>query len=133
LSILIQTFCITIITGILLPSFWFSYILILVFLGGLLVLFIYVSALASNQQINLSSPKILLFFPLIITLVLSVKITPLKLSLITDNPPTIESFLWGFSSSISFFFAFLIVYLFITLLAVVKIIKWWGGSLRPIN
>lgn len=35
-------------------SFWFSYVLFLVFLGGILVLFLYVTSLASNEIFSIS-------------------------------------------------------------------------------
>ena len=48
LTLLIQTILVSIISGLITKTFWFSYILFLVFLGGILVLFIYVTSLASN-------------------------------------------------------------------------------------
>nr|WDY17715.1 NADH dehydrogenase subunit 6 [Polydesmus sp. GZCS-2019] len=37
--------------GVLLPLFWFSYVVLLVFLGGLLVIFVYVSSLCPNEPV----------------------------------------------------------------------------------
>nr|YP_004857858.1 NADH dehydrogenase subunit 6 [Panulirus homarus]AEO50356.1 NADH dehydrogenase subunit 6 [Panulirus homarus] len=52
--LLIQTSLISLSTGLVSSSFWFSYILFLVFLGGMLVLFIYVASLASNESFKTS-------------------------------------------------------------------------------
>lgn len=54
LTLLIQTCLVAFLTGCLRTSFWFSYILFLVFLGGILVLFIYITRLASNEIFSLS-------------------------------------------------------------------------------
>nr|QLY89746.1 NADH dehydrogenase subunit 6 [Notidobia ciliaris] len=35
--------------GMMNSSFWFSYIMFLIFIGGLLILFIYISSLTSNK------------------------------------------------------------------------------------
>nr|YP_007890016.1 NADH dehydrogenase subunit 6 [Gomphocerus sibiricus]AFN08926.1 NADH dehydrogenase subunit 6 [Gomphocerus sibiricus] len=47
--IIIQTFIVGLITGTMMESFWLSYILFLTFLGGMLVLFIYITSIASNE------------------------------------------------------------------------------------
>lgn len=47
--ILLSAVVFGVIGGIYLGSFWFSYILILVYVGGLIVLFIYVASLAANE------------------------------------------------------------------------------------
>lgn len=54
LILLIQTFLICLISGIILKSFWFSYIIFLIFLGGLLILFSYILSLASNEIFKFS-------------------------------------------------------------------------------
>ncbi len=60
--LLIQTTLVCLITGIIAQRFWFSYILFLVFLGGILVLFIYVTSLASNEIFRFSLKLLLIFF-----------------------------------------------------------------------
>nr|YP_010327061.1 NADH dehydrogenase subunit 6 [Earias clorana]UNP54325.1 NADH dehydrogenase subunit 6 [Earias clorana] len=55
LMILIQTLLVCMLTGMMIKTYWFSYILFLTFLGGLLVLFIYVSSIASNEMFNSST------------------------------------------------------------------------------
>jgi NADH-ubiquinone oxidoreductase chain 6 len=64
LVLLVQTCIIAFLTGCLRSCFWFSYILFLVFLGGILVLFIYMTRLASNEIFSISS-VIITFFPFI--------------------------------------------------------------------
>lgn len=50
LVLLVQTVLISVGSGLFRKRYWFSYILFLIFLGGMLVLFIYVASLAANEQ-----------------------------------------------------------------------------------
>nr|URX53303.1 NADH dehydrogenase subunit 6 [Neotermes sp. 1 AB-2022a] len=54
LMLLMQTMMMCLISGLMHQSFWFQYILFMVFVGGMLVLFIYVTSLASNEMFSLS-------------------------------------------------------------------------------
>nr|AXS65442.1 NADH dehydrogenase subunit 6 [Coleoptera sp. 19 KM-2017] len=54
LILLIQTLLISLISGLFSYSYWFSYILFLVMIGGMLILFIYMTSLASNEMFNFS-------------------------------------------------------------------------------
>jgi len=51
--ILIQSTILCLIIWIYLNSSWLSYILFLIFLGGLIVLFMYITRLASNEKFEL--------------------------------------------------------------------------------
>nr|UQJ75180.1 NADH dehydrogenase subunit 6 [Marginitermes cactiphagus] len=53
--LLLQTMMMCLISGMMHQSFWFQYILFMVFVGGMLVLFIYVASLASNEMFSLST------------------------------------------------------------------------------
>jgi NADH-ubiquinone oxidoreductase chain 6 len=48
--LLFYTRVVGLITGLMGGSYWFSYILVLVFLGGVLVLFLYMTSLAANEK-----------------------------------------------------------------------------------
>nr|AMW68083.1 NADH dehydrogenase subunit 6 [Podallea sp. YW-2016] len=54
LNLMIQTIFISIICGLLNYTYWFSYILFLIMIGGMLVLFIYMTSLASNELFSFS-------------------------------------------------------------------------------
>nr|QIK50400.1 NADH dehydrogenase subunit 6 [Chorosoma macilentum] len=60
ITIIIQTLIISSITGLMLGSFWFSYILVITMLSGMIVLFIYMASIASNEKF-LPSMKLMLF------------------------------------------------------------------------
>lgn len=50
ITLIIQTVLISILTGRIIKSFWFSYILLIILLSGALVLFIYIARIASNEK-----------------------------------------------------------------------------------
>nr|YP_010297080.1 NADH dehydrogenase subunit 6 [Nemoura longicercia]UMI39128.1 NADH dehydrogenase subunit 6 [Nemoura longicercia] len=147
LMLLVQTVLISILTGLMAQSFWFSYILFLVFLGGLLVLFIYVTSLASNEMFSMSMTTLFpvligtsaLFFILII-------MDPTFLTSGTNNfeglnflntpfyqEESTNSLTKLYNGPTSLITLTLVLYLFLTLIAVVKITKINQGPLRKSN
>nr|YP_010164066.1 NADH dehydrogenase subunit 6 [Nanhaipotamon hongkongense]QRK27355.1 NADH dehydrogenase subunit 6 [Nanhaipotamon hongkongense] len=142
LNLLIQTIIISFSAGLTTYSFWFSYILFLIFLGGMLILFIYVASLASNE-IFLPS-LILSFFSLILTVSLFLLfffLDPIFISSFSNLPnstvniysSTAHITSWIFNNPSMYFTIFIISYLLLTLLVVVKIINLYKGPLRLMN
>nr|YP_010564289.1 NADH dehydrogenase subunit 6 [Cifuna locuples]UYX62299.1 NADH dehydrogenase subunit 6 [Cifuna locuples] len=146
--ILTQTILTCLLSGMLIKTYWFSYILFLIFLGGLLVLFIYVSSIASNEMffpsLNLKMMVIILFS--FIFLFLSLKINkifimnlsfnsdminwyPLK-NLLMDNNQNVINLNKLYNNHTFLIMMMLVIYLFITLIAVVKITNIFHGPLR---
>nr|YP_009441679.1 NADH dehydrogenase subunit 6 [Amara communis]AOY39198.1 NADH dehydrogenase subunit 6 [Amara communis] len=70
LILLIQTLLITLISGLFSYSYWFSYILFLVMIGGMLVLFIYMTSLASNEMFKFSIKTSIIIMIMIITTIM---------------------------------------------------------------
>lgn len=147
LVLLLQTLFICLITGLFTKTFWFSYILFLIFLGGILVLFIYVTALASNEIFSLSLKitiySVILFISLIILFTLidknsislffsNLEIIPLnnEQNYFNENSLLLNK-LYNYPTNL--ITLLLINYLLITLIAVVKITKLFYGPLRTIN
>nr|YP_010503054.1 NADH dehydrogenase subunit 6 [Paroeneis palaearcticus]UXD78928.1 NADH dehydrogenase subunit 6 [Paroeneis palaearcticus] len=148
LLILLQTLLICLLLGMLINSYWFSYILFLVFLGGLLVLFIYVSSIASNELMNFHLiNKFNFMLPpmiLLIAILLKNNLNWLNFSINEDMNNFINMFLFFYNeNNINSFFPYnwrngglmimMIIYLFITLIAVVKITNIFFGPLRSFN
>uniref|UniRef100_A0AAU7YRF0 NADH-ubiquinone oxidoreductase chain 6 n=1 Tax=Potamanthus sp. 02WZ10 TaxID=3126548 RepID=A0AAU7YRF0_9INSE len=143
LTLLFQTTLISLISGLMAPTFWFSYILFLVFLGGMLVLFIYVTSLASNEMFSISAKAFLLSTSIAVTaFMMTLIMDPLlnmeSLSYISlnHNPEMdiLPSLMFKFyNSSSSTLTILLVTYLFLTLLAVVSITNIYQGPLRPSN
>nr|AZA05078.1 NADH dehydrogenase subunit 6 [Drosophila subobscura] len=147
LTLLIQTIFICLISGLMTKSFWYSYILFLIFLGGMLVLFIYVTSLASNEMFNLSI-KLTLFSMMILILLFIMSIfidksytTFFFMNNEMDSIFNLNSYFLENSLSLNKLYNFptnlvtilLMNYLLITLIVVVKITKLFKGPLRMMN
>lgn len=147
LILLIQTALTCLITGIIRKTFWFSYILFLIFLGGILVLFIYVTALASNEIFSISINILITYSALafiIITLIIireTFLIQPITERIESSTIRNIKLFyqensirlikLYNYPTNYTTII--LIRYLLVTLIAVVKITNVFHGPLRKIN
>nr|AMH85614.1 NADH dehydrogenase subunit 6 [Pseudogriphoneura sp. ACMJ-2016] len=146
--LLIQTLMICLISGLLSKSFWFSYILFLIFLGGMLVLFIYVTSLASNEMFSFSSKIFILSMFLIINFMIIILFILDKTFLIHFSKNN-EMILFNSMNDLlnenslnlnklynyptNFVNILLMIYLLITLIAIVKITKLFFGPLRMMN
>uniref|UniRef100_UPI00315DD874 NADH dehydrogenase subunit 6 n=1 Tax=Parasipyloidea carinata TaxID=3126553 RepID=UPI00315DD874 len=60
MMIIMQTTIISMMTGLMFKSFWFSYILFLMYIGGMMVLFIYMTSLVPNMMFTINKKNILL-------------------------------------------------------------------------
>nr|YP_001491568.1 NADH dehydrogenase subunit 6 [Ruspolia dubia]ABQ12058.1 NADH dehydrogenase subunit 6 [Ruspolia dubia] len=144
LMIILQTLLVCLFTGLSTSSFWFSYVLFLAFLGGMLVLFIYITSLAYNEMFSIPIKSLLISLTLIMMSLLILMIldhsfqfnfskwynkliniyfmymqtdTTFLLILLYNNP----------TNSITFM---LVGYLLLTLIVIVKITNIFYGSLR---
>nr|YP_010422517.1 NADH dehydrogenase subunit 6 [Penthe kochi]USG58932.1 NADH dehydrogenase subunit 6 [Penthe kochi] len=143
LILLIQSLMISMITGNFCLNFWFSYILFLVMIGGMLILFMYMTSIASNEMFNLNIKN--LIFMLILTIILMTMFYKnlnfnLNLNIINSDSLNLSSSEKNYMIIMKFIFnpslmilLFMIIYLFITLIAVVKITQYNQGPLRFMN
>lgn len=145
LILIFQTLLISLLSGINAFNFWFSYILFLIFVGGLLILFIYVISLASNEIFNFSLKIFLnktilfilfIFFIYFLDLFLinffnkNLEIIKLEnLKILTLESREILNKIYNFPRRI--ITIILIIYLFLCLIAICKIINIFEGPLRP--
>nr|AEZ51422.1 NADH dehydrogenase subunit 6 [Cnaphalocrocis medinalis] len=147
LMILIQTLLVCLISSIMLSTYWFSYILFLTFLGGLLVLFIYITSIASNEMFKISFNMKIFFFTCIF-IIFNISIFNLNnLMWLNFNINNLElknffnMFLFMnnenkinlsklYNNQTFLMMTMMIIYLFITLIAVVKITNIFYGPLR---
>nr|YP_009271272.1 NADH dehydrogenase subunit 6 [Biston perclara]ANW36837.1 NADH dehydrogenase subunit 6 [Biston perclara] len=151
LLILIQTLMMCLLSGMLIKTYWFSYILFLTFLGGLLVLFIYVSSIASNElfklNINMKTLMIMLFTMMMMMQVYMYMFENLNWMNLSNNISDTNNM-----ANLSFFndenkislnklynnhtymmMSMLVIYLFISLVGIVKITNIFYGPLRTMN
>nr|YP_009647927.1 NADH dehydrogenase subunit 6 [Poecilimon luschani]QBZ37728.1 NADH dehydrogenase subunit 6 [Poecilimon luschani] len=144
LTIIIQTLLICLTVSSLTQTFWFSYILFLVFLGGMLVLFIYITSLAANEMFSSMTKATLFILSFLGSLFLiNMFLDPSLLSNLSYNSEMQELNFQYLSYSESnylltklyntptkFLTLMLVSYLFFTLIAVVKITNIFLGPLR---
>uniref|UniRef100_A0AAU7BA49 NADH-ubiquinone oxidoreductase chain 6 n=1 Tax=Pallidoplectron sp. TaxID=3143696 RepID=A0AAU7BA49_9ORTH len=141
-TIILQTLMICLLTGFISQSFWFSYILFLVFLGGMLVLFIYITSLASNEMFYIQIkhfifitifPMILLFFFIDPYMFLPTSINN-DMSMLMENMTNYSELDFSlnklFNESTNIITLMLVLYLFLTLIMVVNITNIFQGPLR---
>nr|WGO57779.1 NADH dehydrogenase subunit 6 [Episymploce sp.] len=140
LMLLIQTVLISLLSGMLSQTFWFSYVLFLIFLGGMLILFIYVTSLASNEMFFLSMKMIVssitvMFFLIIMFLMFKSSIYQNQemYHFMSMNNSLINSLMKLYNQPTGIITILLASYLFLTLIAVVKITNIFKGPLRQMN
>nr|UFZ13788.1 NADH dehydrogenase subunit 6 [Protohermes costalis] len=141
---LLQTVMICLTSGILIQTFWFSYILFLIMLGGMLILFIYMTSLASNELFSISM-KTFMINTMLFSILLIIFITDsfswisnsmnldmnlFKTLIYTENSSELIK-LYNFPTMN--LTLMLINYLFLTLIIIVKITNIFFGPLRQFN
>nr|YP_010728525.1 NADH dehydrogenase subunit 6 [Endochironomus albipennis]WEF49766.1 NADH dehydrogenase subunit 6 [Endochironomus albipennis] len=146
--LMIQTMLIVIFSGMMIKSFWFSYSLFLIFLGGMLILFMYMTSIASNEEfkfkINFKNLSFMMIYTLMILMFFIFfnqnflffnKINNIEiLNLETMKMYFLENnFLLNkmYNFPMNLITIMLINYLFLTLIAVVKITNIFEGPMRP--
>nr|YP_004935394.1 NADH dehydrogenase subunit 6 [Fabriciana nerippe]AEB33706.1 NADH dehydrogenase subunit 6 [Fabriciana nerippe] len=149
LMILTQTLLTCLLSGMLFNTYWFSYILFLIFLGGLLVLFIYVSSIASNELFKISILNKMLFFLFIFYIIIisfyfknnlnfmnfyfnDEMMNFFNLLLFSNNEYNLN-LMKLYNEQTYLMMMLMVIYLFITLIAVIKITNIFFGPLRSNN
>lgn len=134
LNLIICTVLIRIFSSILIKKFWFSYILILIFVGGILVLFIYIISLSPNKKFKISIKFLILsvFFVIIIYIIFRqiIFIFELNFNFKSSINSNFYSSVKLFNSSSSLFTISSVLYLFLVIISVNKITKSNKGPLR---
>nr|AND96704.1 NADH deshydrogenase subunit 6 [Onthophagus pullus] len=134
--LLIQTINLSLYMGYLNMNYWYSYILFLIMIGGMLVLFIYMTSIASNEKFY-PSIKLFIMFNLMMfmSFMIYIIINPFYF-LLNNNFKEFNNNMINLSLNKYFNFPnsiimyMLIIYLLITLLAIVQISSFKKGSLR---
>nr|UFZ13434.1 NADH dehydrogenase subunit 6 [Protochauliodes humeralis] len=144
LILLIQTIMISMISGMIMKTYWFSYILFLIMLGGMLVLFIYMTSLASNEKFQFSMINLVLNFIIIMMMIIiylmNMNIFPEILNsemnlwnFINLIPENKLDLLKPYNFPMMNLIFMLVNYLFLTLIISVKITNINYGPLRQMN
>nr|APB02775.1 NADH dehydrogenase subunit 6 [Hycleus cichorii] len=138
LILLLQTTIISLISGQICLNYWFSYILFLILIGGMLILFIYMTSIASNEKFNLKI-HLLVFMTIVMSSSFLVSYynqfaldSYIKNELVSMETLNLNfSMIKFISFPINLILLFMIIYLFLALIAIVKIIDRKQGPLRP--
>nr|YP_009935554.1 NADH dehydrogenase subunit 6 [Prosopocoilus astacoides]QNS37133.1 NADH dehydrogenase subunit 6 [Prosopocoilus astacoides]UTM10024.1 NADH dehydrogenase subunit 6 [Prosopocoilus astacoides castaneus] len=140
LLLLIQSILIAMISGWMNITFWYSYIMLLIMIGGMLVLFMYMTNVASNEKFSFSSSLMIIL--IIMTVMFILSIPTIDQSLINMGiqiNETIMSFhpLTSLNKFLNFpaitMSTALIIYLLVTMIVIIKIINIKHGPLRHHN
>nr|UPL65309.1 NADH dehydrogenase subunit 6 [Stenophyella macreta] len=134
LIIILQTFTFAMITTYLSTTSWFSYIIVIIMLSGMLVLFMYMASVASNEKfyssIKLGMTSIMILIYLSVILYLN-KLEVFK-EMSTISMETISLKLM-FNKNNSLITMMMILYLFFAMVVVSYIVNIQEGPLRKKN
>nr|WKU84187.1 NADH dehydrogenase subunit 6 [Stipomorpha sp.] len=143
LILLIQTILIVSITGMMSKTFWFSYILFLIFIGGMLILFIYMTSIASNEMFSISKkPMIYLLLFMLTMMMMYMLMNKMMMFYMNNNEINslinLNSYMKEnnlnlmklYNYPINMLTILMINYLLITMIISVKITKLFYGPIR---
>nr|ALO77142.1 NADH deshydrogenase subunit 6 [Passalidae sp. GENSP02] len=117
---------------------WFSYIMCLVMISGLMVLIIYMTSMASNEKFNLNMKFMIKFIPLIMLIMIILNSETINfLSLYQESMILNQKFNLIISNymnyPINLLLFIIMLYLFFTMISSVKITEFKKGPLRSFN
>uniref|UniRef100_A0AAU7YS36 NADH-ubiquinone oxidoreductase chain 6 n=1 Tax=Rhopalus tibetanus TaxID=3151528 RepID=A0AAU7YS36_9HEMI len=134
ITIIVQTLTICMITGMMLGTFWFSYLIMITMLSGMLVLFIYMASVASNEKF-FTSAKLIFFSMMMIMLGMIMELNSDYLDnefmkMMTMMPMEVISLTSMFNMKFKFITMTLVTFLFFTMFTVSLIVNISEGPLR---
>nr|ALO77397.1 NADH deshydrogenase subunit 6 [Agrilus sp. AGR01] len=141
-NLLLQTVVMSLMAGMLNINFWYSFILFLIMVGGMLILFIYMTSVASNEKFNFSMKTAITLSTIILV------VTPIfilwdsaylysELTTILTQKNMMSTWMMSLNKFLTYphniKLMLLMIYLFLALIAIVKITKIKYGPLRIIK
>nr|AOY39536.1 NADH dehydrogenase subunit 6 [Euplatypus sp. BMNH 1040069] len=124
ITLLIQTTLISLSMGMLYPTFWFSYMMFLILIGSILILFTYMTSVASNEKFLINYKMIMLNMILASSIIL---LSTFNNKIFKSNETTIISEKMSlkkmFYLNMNTTFIMAMIYLLFTLLVVVSLTK----------
>nr|YP_010865750.1 NADH dehydrogenase subunit 6 [Sclomina guangxiensis]WGT89390.1 NADH dehydrogenase subunit 6 [Sclomina guangxiensis]WGT89429.1 NADH dehydrogenase subunit 6 [Sclomina guangxiensis]WGT89494.1 NADH dehydrogenase subunit 6 [Sclomina guangxiensis] len=139
MALILQTINVSLITGMMINTFWFSYILLITMLSGALVLFIYMASVASNEKFYTSitmfifmsvSMGMALIYSFLSETYPNMPETIKKLNLSNDQ---VMSLIKMFNMHNMIITLMMITYLFMTMIVISYIVNVFEGPLRTKN
>nr|AQP28901.1 NADH dehydrogenase subunit 6 [Pericapritermes sp. A TB-2017] len=134
LMLLLQTTMVCIISGTMYSSFWFSYILFMIMIGGMLVLFMYMTSLASNEMFSPSN-KMIMFTVLTLPALMMIMPTVTNNKEMNNHNTMMENEITTtttvmYNQMMGIMTTMLVLYMLLTLIVIVNIINVSKGPLR---
>nr|YP_002970758.1 NADH dehydrogenase subunit 6 [Helotrephes sp. NKMT027]ACJ69570.1 NADH dehydrogenase subunit 6 [Helotrephes sp. NKMT027] len=128
----------TMITGMIINSYMYSYILFIIMLSGMLVLFMYMAAIASNEKFKMNKMMISSFIIMSISAliaVMSIKNIPLiKAEFFSFNStPQYLDLMKLFEGKTMFITMIMVIYLLVTMILASFIANSFDGPMRKSN
>nr|YP_010936661.1 NADH dehydrogenase subunit 6 [Anomala rufiventris]WKW91630.1 NADH dehydrogenase subunit 6 [Anomala rufiventris] len=141
MMLLMQTIIMALTMGFFNINFWYSYILFLIMIGGMLVLFIYMTSVASNEKFQFSIKLTIMVGTLMLIMFFIIAMMDPYFSdmnsIYSETVNNYKEYNMSFSKYLSYpniiIMYMMIIYLLITLIAVVKITQIEKGPLRQTN
>nr|YP_006504036.1 NADH dehydrogenase subunit 6 [Nasutitermes triodiae]AFM92536.1 NADH dehydrogenase subunit 6 [Nasutitermes triodiae] len=134
LMLLTQTIMICLISGTMYSSFWFSYILFMIMIGGMLVLFMYMTSLASNEMFTPSNKMLVASSIALPTLMYLMPTVTNNKEMNTHNTMMENEITTTttamYNQMMGTMTTMLVIYMLLTLIVVVNIINVSKGPLR---
>nr|WON66092.1 NADH dehydrogenase subunit 6 [Anotylus sp. 'Oxytelopsis' 1 HFZ-2023b] len=135
ITLLLQTIMTALLMNMLLSNAWFSYIMLLIMIGGLLILFIYMTSLVANEKFKFN-PLILIINIITMMILFIMNTLTDTFNLMMLNKSNLE-FLLNLNTNFNKFLMsstmimlIMIIYLLIVMISVVKISNFKSGPLR---
>nr|YP_010035030.1 NADH dehydrogenase subunit 6 [Parazyginella tiani]QOX09874.1 NADH dehydrogenase subunit 6 [Parazyginella tiani] len=134
MMLMIQTTLIILLLNKIMSSSWFAMITFMMMIGGLLIMFMYMSSIASNEKFKLKINLILIMVILItITDEMFIETQIKENESIMINEELNISLMKMYNTKSMFMTIMLVCYLLLTMIAVTKMVKHSKGPLRAIN
>nr|YP_002970719.1 NADH dehydrogenase subunit 6 [Enithares tibialis]ACJ69544.1 NADH dehydrogenase subunit 6 [Enithares tibialis] len=141
MMLILQTMTISLISGMMTNSFWFSYMLFIIILGGALVLFIYMASIASNMKFYFSFKMMLyIIFMMMVSMMIWLMIDSMminKINMIYTNQfmenEQILSLMKMFNTKTMLLTIMLVIYLLFTMIVITFITNIYEGPMRMKN
>nr|YP_009643412.1 NADH dehydrogenase subunit 6 [Physopelta slanbuschii]APO08829.1 NADH dehydrogenase subunit 6 [Physopelta slanbuschii] len=128
IAIILQTVNIAMMSGMMLGSFMMSYIIMIIMLSGMLVLFIYMASIASNEKFNLSLKIIFFITIMMITTMMITKNFNIEFSKTMNM--NIEKIMLTIMFNNKNMIIMLVMYLLFSMITISTIVNITEGPLR---
>uniref|UniRef100_A0AAU7YTN3 NADH-ubiquinone oxidoreductase chain 6 n=1 Tax=Sinophasma brevipenne TaxID=3127808 RepID=A0AAU7YTN3_9NEOP len=134
MMIIMQTTLISMMTGMVYKSYWFSYVLFLMYIGGMMVLFIYMTSLMPNMMFSMSKKMTLslMLSMFIVLMILQKKYTIFNKDMMMTTTKSMM-LMKMYNKPVNISIIMMASYLLFTMIVVFKITESNKGPLRMQN